>query len=180
MILRSIPIATAAILAGFGANASSEILTEREAADFVNRFCRTLVPIVADYDPNTPGIWPPDDPAVFEPLITPDLADLIEDALLRNSAFEAEINGKGALGDGVPWTSSPDAAGECTAGAISGTPERPEIEVHYRYADAPDSTWIDRLLLARFEQEWRLDDIEYGDDDGKARLRSILAQAIEQ
>src|SRR5690606_25510138 len=123
MILRSIPIATAAILAGFGANASSEVLTEREAADFVHRFCATLVPIVADYDPNTPGIWPPDDPAVIEPVVTPELADLIEDALVRNSAFEAEIGGKGALGDGVPWTSSSDAAGECMAGTISGTPE---------------------------------------------------------
>lgn len=180
MILRSIPVATAAILAGFGASASSAVLTEREAADFVDQFCQTLVPIVAVYDPNTSGIWPPDDPVVFGPLVTPDLADLIEDALSRNSAFEAEIGGKGVLGDGVPWTSSADAAGECTAGMISGTSEHPEIEVHYRYADAPDSRWTDRLLLVRFEQKWRLDDIGYGDNDGKARLRTVLAQAIEQ
>ncbi|WMT91963.1 hypothetical protein [Pelagibacterium sp. H642] len=180
MIYRFVSAAVATTILGFSTSALSQGPTESEAADFVQRFCQTLVPDVAVYDPNAPGVWPTDDPAVFGPLATPELAAAIEEALARNAAFEDETGGKGLLGDGVPWTSVQDAASACTAGSVAGTPERPEVEIHYRYADAPDMGWVDTIILARYEQEWRVDDIEYGNDGSDFSLRTALAQAIDQ
>lgn len=48
-------------------------------------------------------IWPPDDPEIFGPLITPGLASTIDEAVSLNAAFEAEADDKGPMGDGVPW-----------------------------------------------------------------------------
>src|SRR5690606_18496687 len=172
-----------AILAVLGLTHSpsifSQSLTDQQAAGFVDRFCRTLIPTVAIYDPNTPGDWPPDDPAVFGTLVTAGLAEMIEDALARNAAFEDRTGGKGVLGDGVPWKSVQDAASHCTTDAISQTPMKAKVAVRYKYADAPHSGWSDTLILVRQGQEWLLNDIRYGQDEQNG-LRTVLARSLAQ
>lgn len=174
-----VPAFLAALTLVYSPSISSQDLAGGQAAGFVDQFCRTLIPAVATYDPNAPGIWPPDDPAVFGPLVTPDLASLIERGLAHNANFEDETESKGLLGDGVPWKSVQDAASDCTAGAISETPANAQVEIRYTYADAPDSGWTDTLVLVQHEEEWRLEDIRYG-EAGDTTLRTMLTQALEQ
>jgi hypothetical protein len=171
-------MAMAVLLAAAGAGLASSVLSDDDAADLVDRFCTTL--IVAEYDPNSPGPWPPDNPEVFGSLVTPELASMIEEAASLNAAFEAGTDEKGPLGDGVPWKAYQDAASECAVGAISGSPEHPEVEIEYRYYDEPESSWADRLVLARHDDGWRIDDIRYGYPDFDASLRSVLATAIDE
>lgn len=178
MIRRTLHIGAAALLWNIGASSASPALSDNEAADLVERFCTTLIPAVADYDPNAPGAWPPDDPGVFGPLVTAGLASTIEKAMALNAEFEAETGEKGPLGDGVPWKAYQDAASDCTAGTVSGSAERPEVEIAYRYYDAPDSGWTDTLVLARDGDAWRIDDIHYGNPDFDSGLRSVLGAAI--
>lgn len=160
-------------------SAASPALSEDEAAAFVHRFCTTLVPEIADSDPNAPGAGSPDDPSVFGPLVTPDLAEMIEQALKRRSAFQETTGEKPPLGDGVPWKGAQDAASDCAPGAVSGTQERPEVEVHYQYSLDPTQGWTDRLVLSRHAGEWRVDDIVYSSDGGWGRLRGVLVDAFE-
>lgn len=174
-----LPVALAAIALGHSTSAPAEDLFPGQAAGFVDRFCETLVPAVAVYDPNASGAWPPDDPAVFGPLVAADLAAMIENALAHNAAFENETGGKGLLGDGVPWTSVQDAASDCTAGAIVETSASAEVAVRYSYADAPGEGWSDKLILTQDGEKWHLEDIRYG-EDGRTSLRAVLAQALEQ
>ncbi|WP_163266191.1 hypothetical protein [Chelativorans alearense] len=178
MLRRSIGIGLALFL-NSGASAASPALSENEAADFVSRFCSTLIPAVADYDPNAAGNWPPDDPAVFGPLVTPELKTTIEKALAGNAGFEAETGGKGRLGDGVPWKAYQDAALDCRAGEISGTADHPEVEIHYRYYDDPDEGWTDTLILTQNDGEWRIDDILYGNPNFGS-LKSVLATSVDE
>jgi len=84
-------------------SSASPALSKDEAAAFVQRFCITLIPAIADYDPNAPGGWPPDDPSVFGPLVTPELAELIQQTIEHGSAFQEATGEKPPLGDGVPW-----------------------------------------------------------------------------
>jgi hypothetical protein len=63
---------------------------------------------------------------------------------------------------------------------ISGSAEHPEVEVEYRYYEEPDSGWTDKLVLARHDDEWRIDDIHYGYPDFDSGLRSVLAAAIAE
>src|SRR5690606_36938153 len=109
---------------------ASPTLSKDEAVEFVQRFCTTLIPAIADYDPNAPGVWPPDDPSVFGPLVTPELAELIQQTIEHGSAFQEATGEKPPLGDGVPWKGYQDAASDCTVGTVSGTSERREVEVH--------------------------------------------------
>lgn len=180
MIRRSIGVGLAMMFLNFSASAASPVLSVNEATDIVNRFCSTLIPAVADYDPNAPGIWPPDDPAVFSPLVTPELETMIGRALAENADLEAEAGGKGPLGDGVPWKAYQEAASDCTAGAVSGTADRPEVEIHYRYYDDPDDGWTDTIILAQHDGEWRIDDIHYGNPDFDSSLKAVLAASIDE
>ncbi|QPC41271.1 hypothetical protein HW532_00040 [Kaustia mangrovi] len=140
------------------------------------RFCKTLIPDIARYDPNEYDSWPPDDPAVFGPLVTRELAGQIEEARDRGNRIEKATGEKSPLGDGVPWKGVQDAAGTCEVGSVSGTAERPEVTIRYKYADAPEMGWTDILVLSRSAQGWRVDNIRYGERDGD--LRSILAETI--
>lgn len=178
---RQLIAATATVLLfGTTMGAASPTLSKDEAAAFVQRFCTTLIPAVADYDPNAPdGAWPPDDPSVFGPLVTPALAELIERAIEHNSAFEEVADGKPPLGDGIGWTAG-DTASACAAGAISGTAERPEVEVRYQFYYDSTQGWTDRLVLSRHAGEWRVDDVLYGVFDYTSGLRSALTAVIDE
>lgn len=170
---------TAILLFGTAASAASPPISEDEAAAFVQSFCTTLVSAIAEYDPNAPGVWPPDDPSVFGPLVTPELAEMIERAYEHSSAFEEVSDEKPPLGDGIPWTAGDTASG-CAAGTISGTAERPEVEVHYQFYYDPSQSWADRLVLSRHTGEWRVDDVLYGVFDYASGLRSTLTEVINE
>lgn len=180
MIWRTLAVGMAALFLNIGVSGASPALSEDEAADLVERFCTTLIPAVADYDPNAPGAWPPDDPGVFGPLVTSELASIIEEAVSLNGVLEADTGAKGPLGDGVPWKAYQDAVSDCTAGAISGPLGHPEVEIEYRYYEEPDSGWTDTLVLARQDDEWRIDDIHYGNPALDSGLRSVLAATIDE
>lgn len=180
IIGRTLPSGVAGLCLTMGASVAAAAPSANEAADLVERFCTTLIPAVADYDPNAPGIWPPDDPAVFGPLVTPELAAMIEEAAARNAAFEAATHAKGPLGDGVPWKAYQDAVSDCTAGAIAGSAEHPEVAIDYRYDEEPESGWTDTLILARHGDAWRIDDIRYGNPDVDSGLQAVLAAAIAE
>lgn len=161
-------------------SAASPMLSQNEAAAFAQRFCTTLIPAIADYDPNASDrAWPPDDPAVFGPLVTPELAELAQQAIEHNVASQAVTDGKPSLGDGIPWTAG-GAASDCAAGAISGTAEQLEVEVHYQFYYDSAQGWTDRLVLSQHDGEWRVNDILYGVFDYASGLRASLTAVINE
>lgn len=179
-MLRMIATAAAMLFVSAGTSAASPTLSQGEADAFLQRFCTTLIPAIADYDPNaSDGAWPPDDPAVFGPLVTPELAELVQQAIEHNAAAQAATDGKTSLGDGIPWTAG-DIASACEAGAISGSTEKPEVEVHYQFYYDSTQGWADRLVLAQHDGEWRVDNVLYGIFDYASGLRSSLTAVINE
>jgi hypothetical protein len=122
------------------------------------------------------------DMAPVEGLLTPDLRAVIEEAWVKNAAFEAANPGdKPPLGDGLPWRTWPDYADGCTVSDGEVEREAASVVINYTFTDAPDANYSNFLLLKPAtmadgaEIVWRIDDIDMGDG---YTFRSILAGAF--
>lgn len=117
------------------------------------------------------------DMSLAEPYFSAELSFAIEKALALNAVIQKEHpDEKPPLGDGVPWSSYEDAAGECSVDYAAARANPEAIPVTYTYAGDPKVTWSDTLLLRTVDGEWKLDDIAYG--EGGGRLVETLEAAF--
>lgn len=171
-----------AILIGlsmFVANSSiawaSPPLSKSEAGRVVKKFCGKVVvtkPIAND------TIDPADRPDIYRQVVTSEVADLYGRAVARSKEVQAATGGKPEMGNGV-WTSMQDVASGCQLGSISGTRNRPEVEIRYVLVGEAKPSVTDALVLKKERGEWKVDDIRYS-NSGKQGLRFRLAAAISE
>lgn len=123
------------------------------------------------------------DEGILKGIISDPLAEAIDAAWERNSAWEAANPGdKPPLGDGIPWESWPDYAAECTIGLVTLMKTDAKVEVQYHFPDEPDADYTDVLLLKRMGTEdtglfWRIDDVSFATG---GTLRGVLVGAFDE
>lgn len=166
-------------LSMFVANSSvawaSPPLSKSEAGRVVKKFCEKVV-VTKPVTNNATD--PADRPDIYRQVVTSDVAGLYGRAVARSKEVQAATGGKPEMGDGV-WTSMQDAASGCLLGSISGTRNRPEVEIRYVLVGETKPSVTDALVLKKERGEWRVDDIRYS-NGGKRGLRSRLASAISE
>jgi hypothetical protein len=122
------------------------------------------------------------DEALISGILTDELASAIDGAWAQNEAWEKANPGeKPPLGDGIPWTSWPDYAAECTVGLATLMKTDAKVEIQYHFPDEPDADYTDILLLKRVDMPdygtafWRIDNVAFtiGGD-----LRAFLSTAF--
>lgn len=115
----------------------------------------------------------------------PELHELIETALaISEEAAKAHPDEKPPLGDGIPWSSFPDYAAECSIGSVSVADETAKVTVQYGFPASRDADYADTLLLVEVPHPyddatkiWRISDIAY---TPSGTLREVLAEAARQ
>lgn len=114
-------------------------------------------------------------------LVTPDLADVIADALSRNAEIQAAApDEKPPLGDGIPWRSWQDLPDDCAVGAINNTAIQSGVTLRYSFSASPTADFADTLVVAPVpgdEQHLGVDDIVFGVG---GTLRETLEAAFAQ
>jgi len=117
-------------------------------------------------------------------LLTPSLRKIIDEAKARNDVIaKATPDEKPPFGDGIPYQAFPDVASGCEAGEIVEKPGRVEAEVTYRFPDAPNADWTDRLKLVAEGDKLLVDDIVYANvanGEPDQTLRLVLFNAFDQ
>jgi hypothetical protein len=157
--MRRLPIAALAFLAAGPVLALEPVMPAHVAAEM---FC--MARIVGDM-------------RLAEPYFTAELSYAIEKAMAQNAVIQKQHpDEKPPLGDGVPWSSWPDAAAECVVDYAAAKATPAEIPVTYTDAGEPKTSWSDTLVLLQVEGEWKLDDIAYGVG---GRLTETLVAAFE-
>jgi hypothetical protein len=123
------------------------------------------------------------DEAAIAGLLSPGLSAAIDEAWVKDAAWEAANAGeKPPLGDGIPWQAWPDYAAECTVGLATLMKTDAKVEIAYGFPDSPDANFSDTLLLTRITDEalgidrWRVDNVAYATGGD---LRAVLAAAFE-
>jgi hypothetical protein len=118
------------------------------------------------------------DMSLAEAYFSEELSYAIDKAMAQNAVIQKQHpDEKPPLGDGVPWGTYPDAVPECVVDYDAATATPAEIPVTYRYPEAPDANWTDKLVLRQVDGEWKLDDVLY-QDGGK--LTEFLVSAFAQ
>ncbi|WP_157381967.1 hypothetical protein [Burkholderia ubonensis] len=158
-------------------------LSKSEAGRVVKKFCEKIVTAKLIADPTNPNnavnpVNPADLPEIYRQVVTSEVADLYGRAVARSEAVQAATGGKPVMGDRV-WTGVPDATSTCLLGSISGTRNRPKVEIRYVLVGDTKSSVTDFLVLKKELGEWKVDDIIYN-NGSKLGLRSILAKAISE
>jgi hypothetical protein len=123
----------------------------------------------------------PEDDGPIRALLTAGLLAAITAAEARNAEIAAKApDEKPPLGDGIPWSSFPDAADRCEAGTPGYMMDEATITVGYHFRSARDADFTDILVLRLVERPygqklWRIDDIVYDVGD---TLRDALTMAF--
>lgn len=124
------------------------------------------------------------DMAPVQGILSPDLADLIEDAEKKSDeAAASNPDDKPPLGDGVPWQAFQDYAPRCTVDATAVRPDgvSATVSLHYGFPESKDADFTDTVYLTSVDDEsimagrWRVDDIGYATG---GTLRQLLADVI--
>jgi hypothetical protein len=110
-------------------------------------------------------------------LVTPDLGEVIAEALARNAEIQAATpDEKPPLGDGVPWASWPDKPDTCETEVTEAYDGAAMVNVNYGFTDAPDANYTDTLVLMQSDAGWAIDDVVLIDDQ---TLRGLLETAFD-
>jgi hypothetical protein len=107
----------------------------------------------------------------IEAMVTPKLDSAIAEANGKETlAIQNLPDEMPPLGDGLPWRSMQDYADGCTVGAVTVHDGEASVEIHYSFAQYPETNYTDTLLLAQvfpgpdLPAVWRLDDIILAND----------------
>ncbi|WP_157646220.1 hypothetical protein [Burkholderia ubonensis] len=155
-------------------------LSRSEAGRVVKKFCEKIVTakLIVDLTNPNNAANPADLPEIYRQVVTSEVADLYGRAVARSAAVQAATGGKPVMGDRV-WTGVPDATSTCLLGSISGTRNRPKVEIRYVLVGDTKPSETDFLVLKKELGEWKVDDIIYN-NGSRLGLRSILAKAISE
>ena len=117
-------------------------------------------------------------------LLSGSLGAAIDEAEARREIVaRAAPDEKPPLGDGIPYQAFPDAAGACEVGRAFEADGRVELEIAYRFPDAPDAGWTDRIRLLTEDGRLGIDDVLYADvanSDPGHGLRRVLYDAFDR
>jgi hypothetical protein len=119
------------------------------------------------------------DMAPVSGLLTPELAAVIAEAEAKDAAWAVANPGdKPPLGDGIPWSSAPDYAASCIAGAGQLMMDEASVEIAYGFPEYPAGNYSDWLNLrlvddpATHLRVWRINDLAY---DSGSQLSDVLS-----
>lgn len=109
------------------------------------------------------------DDGILTGVLHADLRGAIDRATaVSDAAAKAHPDEKPPLGDGIPWSSYPDYAGECTISSIAVDGDAARVTVQYAFPEYPDGDYADTLVLKHAAhpydpatQIWRIDDVIY-------------------
>jgi hypothetical protein len=124
--------------------------------------------------------------AKLAPFISPDLAQLLEDASDAEDAYAEATKGEvPPLVEGDPFSSSFEGATSYKVGACTGDGSEGQCPIALTYTDERTKpvTWTDTAYLVMTQAGWRLDDIEYGANwefGNRGRLSQLLMSVIEE
>lgn len=125
-----------------------------------------------------------DDELATRALLTKSLVTVIEEAEARREIVAKAAPGeKPPLGDGIPYQAFPDLVGTCEVGRTVEKAGRVEQEITYRFPDAPNAGWTDRINLAKEDGRLAIDDVLYANvanSDPGYSLRRVLFDAFDQ
>lgn len=117
----------------------------------------------------------------LRPLMTRDLAAVVEEAEARNRAI-AEDGSAAPLADGVPYQSFAQPVKRCEAGAVAVASNLQLVDVTYSTPGEANGGWTDQLVLKQEDGELRIDDILFASfptDTYKAGLRRLLRDSFD-
>ena len=114
-----------------------------------------------------------------------ELYQLIETALaVSEEASKAHPDEKPPLGDGIPWSSFPDYAAECSVGSVAVEGGTAKVTVQYGFPESRDADYADTLVLTQMSHPydaatmiWRINDISY---TTSGTLREVLAEIASE
>ena len=114
-----------------------------------------------------------------------DLHTLIGSALeVSEEASKARPGEKPPLGDGIPWSSFPDYAAECSVGSVAVDGDTAKVTITYGFPESRDADYADTLILNQTPHPydaatmiWRINDITY---TTSGTLREILSEVAGQ
>lgn len=124
------------------------------------------------------------DDGILAGVMTDELHTLIAYAEARNDTIaRAHPDEKPPLGDGIPWSSFPDYAGECAIGSVAIEGDTARVVVDFGFPEDHSADFSDTLHLKaiphRYDPSttiWRIDDVAYTTD---GTLRRSLTTAFE-
>jgi hypothetical protein len=120
------------------------------------------------------------DQAVYDPLLTASLKQLIAEAWKKNEEFkEANPGDKPPLGDGIQFQSYPDQSPVCRAGAVTPGMASTTVDIEHLFPDTRDADWTDRLVLLPDGDRLLIDDVLYGPEQFKLGLRAVLQSIVD-
>jgi hypothetical protein len=121
----------------------------------------------------------------LRPLITPALDALLADADKAEAAYAKKTrNESPPLYEGDLFSSLVEGATGYKVGACEGDPARTVCTIELRSVDDTqhETRWKDRLVLARGDHGWKIDDLDYGGDwefGPHGTLRQVLQDVIK-
>lgn len=125
-----------------------------------------------------------DDEAATRALLTQSLVKAIEEAEKRRAIIaKAAPDEKPPLGDGIPWQAFPDAVEACEVGSVVENAGRVELAITYKFTDAPNAGWTDRIKVVTEGDRLAIDDVLYANvanGDAGLGLRQVLFEAFDQ
>ncbi len=125
-----------------------------------------------------------DDELATRALLSRSLVAAVDEAEARREIVaRAAPDEKPPLGDGIPYQAFPDAVGTCEAGRVIEAGGRVELEIVYRFPDAPDAGWTDRIKILTEDGRLAIDDVLYADvanSDPGYGLRRVLFDAFDR
>ena len=109
------------------------------------------------------------DDGILRGVLSDELRTLIDYSEARNDSIaQANPEEKPPLGDGIPWSSFPDYAAECSIGSVAVERQSARVVVDYGFPAEPGANYSDtlhlRLVAHPYDPDtgiWRLDDVAY-------------------
>jgi hypothetical protein len=125
------------------------------------------------------------DDGILAGTLRADLRGLIDGAMrVSDEAARAHPDEKPPLGDGIPWSSFPDYAAECSVGSVAVEGDTAKVTVQYGFPESRDADYADTLVLALVPHPydpatkiWRINDITY---TTSGTLREVLAEVASE
>ncbi|HEY9010433.1 MAG TPA: hypothetical protein VIN06_05405 [Devosia sp.] len=125
------------------------------------------------------------DDGILTGVLDSELQGMIDTATaVSDKAARLHPDEKPPLGDGIPWSSFPDYAAECSVGSVAVEGGTARVTIQYGFPESRDADYADTLLLAQVPHPydvdtkiWRIDDILY---TTSGTLREVLAETASQ